>query len=280
MDNYQINLAKQIKSLRKKAGLTQDQLSDKAKISYSTLAKIEHGGIKNPSVFTIYAIANALDTTIDELFAKPTQVLATGDIKFLFVDMNGVLVRFFQRGFVKISEENHISVDKIESTFWHYNDAANRGDMSLAEFNKAMCDHLGLKDLDWKRYYSTSVEPIKEMHKLLHDVSKEIPIGILSNTMPGFIDELRDKGLIPDLDYACIVDSSVVGSVKPEPTIYKTAESLAGFSGENILFVDDSRTNLMAAEKFGWRVLWFDDYRPSESVKRVKDALLNADYLT
>ena len=40
-----------------------------------------------------------------------------------------------------------------------------------------------------------------------------------------------------------------------------------------ILLVDDSRVNLMAAEKHGWHVLWFDDYRPDESSKRVRDAL-------
>ena len=40
-----------------------------------------------------------------------------------------------------------------------------------------------------------------------------------------------------------------------------------------ILLVDDSRVNIMAAEKHSWHVLWFDEYRPDESVKRVQNAL-------
>ena len=47
----------------------------------------------------------------------------------------------------------------------------------------------------------------------------------------------------------------------------------AGCPPSEILLVDDARTNLMAAEKHGWRVLWFDDYRPEESIGRIKDAL-------
>jgi FMN phosphatase YigB (HAD superfamily) len=39
------------------------------------------------------------------------------------------------------------------------------------------------------------------------------------------------------------------------------------------LLVDDSRANLMAAERMGWHVLWFDDYEPQESVPRIKEAL-------
>jgi len=33
----------------------------------------------------------------------------------------------------------------------------------------------------------------------------------------------------------------------------------------------------MAAERLGWHVLWFDDYRPSESVKRVRATLVFED---
>jgi len=38
-----------IKDKRKKAGLTQEQLAQKAELPYNTLTKIESGVIKNPS---------------------------------------------------------------------------------------------------------------------------------------------------------------------------------------------------------------------------------------
>ncbi|MBP7821111.1 HAD-IA family hydrolase, partial [Candidatus Saccharibacteria bacterium] len=79
---------------------------------------------------------------------------------------------------------------------------------------------------------------------------------------------------LPNLDYSTIVDSSVVGAIKPEQNIYTIAQEMSGYKPDEILFIDDSRQNLMAAEKLGWHVLWFDDYRPSESEHRIKEALL------
>lgn len=73
--------------------------------------------------------------------------------------------------------------------------------------------------------------------------------------------------------YEAIIDSSQVKAIKPEEKVYQIATERAGCPPEEILFVDDSRVNLMAAQKQGWRVLWFDDYRPDESVARIQSAL-------
>lgn len=56
-----------IKKLRNKLELTQEQLSKKADISYTSLTKIETGVIKDPSVYTIAKIAKAFDVTIESL---------------------------------------------------------------------------------------------------------------------------------------------------------------------------------------------------------------------
>lgn len=270
------NLGSVIQKLRQRAGLTQDDLSDKAGLSYSTLAKIERGAIKNPSVFTVAAIAEVLGTSVEKLIDPIEEAPAkkkASSIKFLYTDMNGVLVRFFQRAFTTIGEEYGIPVDKVETTFWHYNDAANKGDLTVAEFNKAVSEKLEIKNFDWLSYYTEAVEPIKEMHECIYGLEGRVQVGILSNAMPGYISSLKKKGFIPDFDFATIVDSSEVNTIKPESRIYEIAEQKAGFSGDEILFVDDARSNLIAAERFGWRVLWFDDYRPAESVKRVEEAL-------
>ncbi|HEX9679749.1 MAG TPA: helix-turn-helix transcriptional regulator, partial [Candidatus Saccharimonadales bacterium] len=73
MDNLQLGLA--IKSAREAAKLTQDDLSDRAGLAYSTLAKIEQGAIKNPSFSTILALSRALNLSIEQLLgAKPANV--------------------------------------------------------------------------------------------------------------------------------------------------------------------------------------------------------------
>ena len=47
--------------------LTQEKLSIKAGVPYTTLTKIESGVIKKPAVQTIAKVAKALGTTIDDL---------------------------------------------------------------------------------------------------------------------------------------------------------------------------------------------------------------------
>lgn len=56
-----------IKEYRLVLGLTQEQLSKKADISYTSLTKIETWVIKDPSVYTIAKIAKVLDVTIENL---------------------------------------------------------------------------------------------------------------------------------------------------------------------------------------------------------------------
>lgn len=269
-----------IKAARESAGLTQDGLSDQAGLAYSTLAKIEQGAIKNPSIFTVFAIAKALDKPVEDLMGskpaavKPSPRNAQRKIQFIYFDMNGVLVRFYHHAFVSLSEETGVPMDKVETTFWHYNDAANRGDISLAEFNKLMARHLGVETVDWQHHYMNGIQPITEMYSCLERLHKQYSLGLLTNTMPGFIDIMRKNKLLPEIKFEAVVDSSVVGAVKPEPRMYEIAEKAAGKSGGEIFFIDDSRANLTAAEKFGWKVFWFDDFDPDESIRRIEQTLL------
>jgi len=60
-------LATNIKKLRKTHNLSQEQLAQKAGITYSTLIKIESGLNKNPTLETLTKIAGAFKVKIDEL---------------------------------------------------------------------------------------------------------------------------------------------------------------------------------------------------------------------
>ena len=60
-------IAKNIKKLRKKLGISQDKLSKLANVSHNTIIKIESGGIQNPTIGTVQKIAKALEVSIDDL---------------------------------------------------------------------------------------------------------------------------------------------------------------------------------------------------------------------
>lgn len=277
----EVGLGRQLQTARQAAGLTQQQLCQKAGLSYSTLAKIERGAIKSPSIFTIQSIAGALGVTLSELMGDiapkivetPKKTSKSG-VRFVYFDINGCLVRFFHRAFTRLAEDSGTPSDVIETTFWHYNDAVCRGEMSMDDFNQTFAARIGIDSLDWKEYYLSAIDPIDEMRELLAWASEHYYVGLLSNIMPGFIDSMLERDILPKVSYASIIDSSKTGSIKPEQQIYEAAQAFAsGCKPEEILLVDDSRANLMAAEKLGWKVLWFDDYRPEESVVRVRSAL-------
>lgn len=59
-------LGQQIKKYRQKARLTQEQLADKIDVAISTVAHAEMGTSK-PSLPLLIKIANALDTSLDQL---------------------------------------------------------------------------------------------------------------------------------------------------------------------------------------------------------------------
>jgi FMN phosphatase YigB (HAD superfamily)/DNA-binding XRE family transcriptional regulator len=271
-------LGRRVQRMRQAAGLTQQELCQRAGLSYSTLTKIERGAIKSPSIFTIQNIAATLDVTLDELIehkpaAKHRTARSKSGISFIYFDINGCLVRFFQGAFVKLAADIGEPSDVVETIFWHYNDRVCRGEITVDEFNQALAKDLHIDNVDWLSYYLDAIEPIPEMHDLVRWAAERYHIGLLTNIMPGFVKIMLDKGLIPDVSYEAIIDSSETGAIKPEAKIYEAAQTQAHCVAGEILLIDDSRANLMAAEKQGWHTSWFDDYHAQEAVEHLHDML-------
>lgn len=276
----EIALGKRLQLARQKAGLTQQQLCAKADLSYSTLAKVERGAIKAPSIFTIESIADVIGVTLDELMGRETgavraagKKISKNGIRFVYFDINGCLVRFFHSAFTELSAKTGVPLHKVEAAFWRFNDAVCRGEITLDQFNKMFSKQMEVELIDWAPYYLAAVEPIKEMHELIAWASEHYQVGLLSNIMPGMIEAMMAKEIIPNIEYDAVIDSSVEHTIKPEAKVYEIAEARAGVPASEILLVDDTRANLMAADQKGWSVLWFDDYNPADSAKRVREIL-------
>ena len=278
------DLGKRLQLARKRAGLTQQQLCQKAGLSYSTLAKIERGAIRSPSVFTVANIAGATGTPLEDLLdlgAKAASSPAPTDakkrsktgVRFVYFDIHGTLVRYYQRAFTDAAHDLHVPADAIETLFWRHNDSLNGGQVSLEEFNSEISKELGVPGFDWHKYYIKNIQAMPGMEELLRWAAEHYEIGILSNNAPGFIDELKQKGLIPDVEFKAVIDSCKIGAIKPEAKIYEIAQELAAMEPNEILFVDDTRLFLTAADRLGWQVLWFDEDHPEDSIARIKKHL-------
>lgn len=271
-------LGKRLQEARQAAGLTQQQLCHQANLSFSTLTKIERGAIKAPSIFTIQAIAGALGQSLDELVgtaAQPKRHLSKtkNGASFIYFDVNGCLVHYYQRAFTKLAADTGMSPDAIEMIYWQFNDDVCRGVASLSDFNAKLSESLDTKGIDWQKYYLEAIEPVEQMQEVLKWASEHYKVGLLTNVMPGFLNAMRRNGVLPDIDYDVIVDSSEVASIKPDSHIFEIAEARAGCPPEEILLIDDDRANIMAAQKLGWHVMLFDDALPDESAARAREAL-------
>jgi len=70
MNDFQNTIGKNIKSIRKKLKISQENLASNAGIKYSNLVKIENSIINKPSVYTVYRISKVLNTTVEQLIEK------------------------------------------------------------------------------------------------------------------------------------------------------------------------------------------------------------------
>ena len=57
-----------IREAREAADMSQEELANKSGVSRTIISGLENGAIKNTSVKTLVAIAQALDTTVDAIF--------------------------------------------------------------------------------------------------------------------------------------------------------------------------------------------------------------------
>lgn len=69
MENIKEKVGDRIRTLRKKLGLTQEKLGEKADLSYKFIGEIERGE-KNPSLLVLSAVAHGLEMTLGDLFRE------------------------------------------------------------------------------------------------------------------------------------------------------------------------------------------------------------------
>ena len=66
-ESSKTNLAKKVKRLREKLGLSQEKLARLADVSNNTIINIEAGKQDNPTIDTLKKVAKALGVSVEEL---------------------------------------------------------------------------------------------------------------------------------------------------------------------------------------------------------------------
>lgn len=98
----------------------------------------------------------------------------------------------------------------------------------------------------------TPVEPMIQLHAELRD--RGFPTYIFSNTNPLAVSHIRRR--YPFFkDFCGYVLSCEHGAMKPDPKLYEVAENLFGYSGADLLYLDDRPENIATARLRGWQAI-------------------------
>lgn len=113
-----------------------------------------------------------------------------------------------------------------------------------------------------KRFYANPV-----IWPLVETLKQKTRIGLLTNMYPGMLDEIKQKNILPSVEWDVVIDSSVEQVIKPDKEIFRIAQDRAGVPNEEILFVDDRLENIDAAKAFGWQTFLYDSSNHEKSTK-------------
>jgi len=103
-----------------------------------------------------------------------------------------------------------------------------------------------------------------EVEPELQRLKKKYILGVVSDTWPSLERVFINKNLRKY--FSTFVMSSIYGSYKAEKILFKIAIDEIGVKPEEVIFIDDSESNLVAAEEFGMIPILIDRYN-SEDIK-------------
>jgi len=99
MENIRKGLGKRIRTFRKLKALTQEELGEKAGLSYKFVGEIERGKV-NPSLDSLVRIANALGVKVGNLFPHEADIFPQFSSQDLYLIKKAL--RLLNRAFSKV----------------------------------------------------------------------------------------------------------------------------------------------------------------------------------
>ena len=141
----------------------------------------------------------------------------------------------------------------------------------IKEVYKLKCNFTTFRNIYRKEF--ENVDYYKDMVKLEHETKRRCKIGILSNLT--LLDKERlDKQLdLNKFDYIWL--SFELGEIKPNSKIYEIVEKDCEIAPKNILFIDDRKENVIAAQKRGWNICNYSGYEIDKIKDKIEEFIVN-----
>ena len=251
-------LGRAVSRARKKAGLTQQQLSRRLKLSESTVAKIEQGVITAPSAFTVAQIARLTRTRLDDLIRGRVVSLTPVEpvpVKLVYWSVLGTLTGSWVSLGPVLANLTSLPQALVQSIWWRYWPAWALGQIRSSDLAR----HFDLEpDFDWPRFLADYLPANKAVCQLLTATSQKLAVGLLTNLPLAVVEALIGAGKLPELKYQNLITPQLTACLKPNQKFYDRAGQLAQCPDQQILLIDDCGLSLSQARLRNWQTLASD----------------------
>lgn len=105
----------------------------------------------------------------------------------------------------------------------------------------------------------------KSIWTVVDEINKNCKVGLITNMYPRMLESINKKGILPNVSWDVVIDSSVERLQKPNIEIFELAEKKSGYKGKEILFIDNSQKNLDGASKLNWLTFLYNPKTPEYS---------------
>jgi putative hydrolase of the HAD superfamily len=181
----------------------------------------------------------------------------------ILFDLGRVLVDFDMSGCeALLQSRSRVDMGELMRVVWGSGVARayERGEATAADFYSHVKTHAGL-EMTFAEFMKCWTEvfdpvPILPPH-FLPAIAARFPLTLVSNTNEAHAVYVRDNYDVFG-HFTNLVFSYEVGSLKPDPGIFRRAIEVSGFSPPELLFIDDREENVEAASGLGIRAHRFD----------------------
>ena len=184
-------------------------------------------------------------------------------IKFVYFDVGGVVIKDFSK--TNKWEDFMVSIGVDKKDFDRFDEYWEDLEVSVIDDMKSIVPNInnefGLKlspEYDLLSEFTSRFEKNESIWPIISKIKKMHKIGLLTDQYPGMLEDIYKRGLMPDTEFDIVIDSSVEKIQKPQREIYELAEKRSGYSGSEILFIDNSQSKLIVPQTMGWNVLLYD----------------------
>jgi len=184
---------------------------------------------------------------------------------WLIFDVNGVITRNVELSIINRFCKQH-GRNRLIALIRYFADAAEyyRGCMPGREFWASVLGPGGYEFV--VDSYSKSTYLNRQILGKLKDLKKKgFRMGVLSNSCDIMSATYEKKGFYDFADRVYLSDR--IHMIKPYHSTFRFVVNDIGADPKEVLLIDDSWYNIVAARIFGWRVIWFKDIHSLEKIE-------------